>query len=39
MKPSFGLAPEEERIVAKGFRQLRRGQYVTWDQLKHQLGL
>ena len=33
------LTPEEEKTVAKGFRQLKRGQYVTWDQLKDELGL
>jgi len=31
------LTPEEEKIVAKGFRQLKRGQFVTWDQLKNEL--
>lgn len=24
------LTPEEEKLVAKGMRQLRRGQFVTW---------
>lgn len=33
------LTPEEERIVAKGLRQLKRGQYLTWDQLRHELDL
>ena len=32
------LTPQEEKIVAKGFRQLKRGQFVTWDQLKNELG-
>ena len=32
------LTPQEEKIVAKGFRQLKRGQFVTWDQLKDELG-
>ena len=32
------LTPEEEKIVAKGFRQLKRGQFVTWDQLKNEVG-
>ena len=31
------LTPEEEKIVAKGFRQLKRGEYVTWNQLKREL--
>ena len=33
------LTPEEERIVAKGLKQLRQGEYLTWDQLKHELDL
>ena len=37
--PEDTLTPKEERIVAKGFRQLKKGQYVTWDQLKHELDL
>lgn len=32
------LTPEEEKIVARGFRQLKRGNYITWDQLKRELG-
>lgn len=32
------LTPEEEKIVAKGFAQLRRGDYITWEKLKHELG-
>ncbi len=36
--PEDTLTPKEERIVAKGFRQIKRGEYVTWDQLKHELG-
>ncbi len=32
------LTPEEEKIVAKGFRQIKRGQYVTLDELKRELG-
>ena len=35
--PEDTLTPQEEKIVAKGFRQLKRGDYVTWDQLKHEL--
>ena len=37
--PEDTLTPKEERIVANGFRQLKKGQYVTWDQLKHELDL
>ena len=33
------LAPEEERAVEKGFEQLKRGEYVTWEALKHELHL
>ena len=36
--PEDTLTPQEERIVTRGFRQLKRGQYVTWDQLKNELG-
>jgi len=32
------LTPEEEKIVARGFRQLKRGQFVTWNRLKNELG-
>ena len=31
------LTPEEEKVVARGFRQIKRGEYVTWDQLKDEL--
>lgn len=37
--PEDTLTPEEEKIVEKGFRQLKRGKYVTWEQLKRELGL
>ena len=33
------LTPEEEKIVARGFKQLKQGKYVTWDQLKRELGV
>ena len=33
------LTPEEERVVAKGLKQLREGDSLTWDQLKHELDL
>jgi bifunctional DNA-binding transcriptional regulator/antitoxin component of YhaV-PrlF toxin-antitoxin module len=32
--PEDTLTAEEERMVAKGFGQLRRGEYVNWDRLK-----
>ena len=31
------LTPEEEKIVAKGFRQLKRGEFISWEQLKREL--
>jgi|ERR1700683_129746 AbrB family looped-hinge helix DNA binding protein len=37
--PEDTLTPEEERVVAKGFRQLKRGNYVAWGHLKDELGL
>ncbi len=33
------LSPEEEKAVERGFKQLRRGEYVAWKELKHELGL
>ena len=33
------LTPEEERVVAKGLKQLREGDSLTWDQLKHEMDL
>lgn len=33
------LTPAEEKKVAQGFRQLKRGEYETWDKIKHELGL
>ena len=33
------LTPEEEKLVAKGFEQLRRGEHVAWEKLKDELGL
>jgi AbrB family looped-hinge helix DNA binding protein len=31
------LTPEEEELVAKGFQQIEKGEYVTWEELKHEL--
>jgi AbrB family looped-hinge helix DNA binding protein len=31
------LTPEEEELVAKGFEQIRKGEYVKWNELKHEL--
>jgi len=35
--PEDVLTSEEERIVERGFAQLKRGEYVTWEELKHEL--
>jgi AbrB family looped-hinge helix DNA binding protein len=37
--PEDTLSPEEEKLVERGFEELKRGQYVTWEQLKHDLDL
>lgn len=37
--PEDTLTPEEEELVARGFEQLKRGEYVTWEELKHELEL
>jgi len=33
------LSPEEEALVAKGFEQLKRGEYTAWEELKRELDL
>lgn len=33
------LTTEEEKLVERGFEQLKRGEYIIWTQLKHELGL
>lgn len=33
------LTREEEKIVAKGFEELKQGKSVPWSQVKHELGL
>jgi len=33
------LTPEEEEVVERGFRQLRQGDYTTWESLKRELDL
>jgi hypothetical protein len=33
------LSPEEEKLVEAGFEQLKNGEYVAWDELKHELDL
>ena len=35
--PDDVLTPQEATLVRKGERQLRRGQYVTLEQLEHDL--
>jgi len=33
------LSPEEEKLVEKGFRELRQGKSVAWSALKDELGV
>ena len=33
------LSPEEEQLVEKGFRELREGKSVVWNELKDELGV
>jgi len=33
------LSPEEERLVEKGFRELRQGRSVAWSAMKDELGV
>ena len=33
------LSPEEEQLVEKGFRELRQGKSVAWNELKDELGV
>jgi AbrB family looped-hinge helix DNA binding protein len=33
------LTPEEEKIVRKGEAQLKKGEYVAWNDVKKQLKL
>ena len=33
------LSPEEEQLVEKGFRELRAGKSVAWNELKDELGV
>ncbi|MBI2097458.1 MAG: AbrB/MazE/SpoVT family DNA-binding domain-containing protein [Candidatus Vogelbacteria bacterium] len=33
------LTPAEEKLVARGFRQLKRGEHIIWKDLKHEQGL
>jgi hypothetical protein len=37
--PDNTLTPEEEKLVRKGEEQIRRGEFVTWEQLKGELDL
>lgn len=39
LKDTLTPEPEEEELVARGFEQLKRGDYVTWEELKHELEL
>jgi AbrB family looped-hinge helix DNA binding protein len=33
------LSPEEEKLVDQGFKQLKRGEFVLWKELKNELDL
>jgi AbrB family looped-hinge helix DNA binding protein len=33
------LSPEEEQLVEKGFRELRQGKSIAWNELKDELGV
>jgi len=33
------LSPEEEQLVEQGFRELRQGKSVAWNELKDELGV
>ena len=37
--PDDVLTPQEEKLVEKGFEQIRRGEYVTWEELQDELDL
>jgi AbrB family looped-hinge helix DNA binding protein len=37
--PEDTLTPEEEKIVRKGEAQLKKGQGVSWDEVKKRLRL
>lgn len=37
--PDDILTPEEEEMVCKGEEQLKRGEYVLWEDLKKKLKL
>ena len=37
--PEDTLTSDEGKAVERGFRQLKRGEYVDWEALKNELGL
>jgi antitoxin component of MazEF toxin-antitoxin module len=39
VNPEDTLTRHEEKIVERGFQQLKRGQYVKWSKLRDELGL
>ena len=39
LDPEDSFTPEEEKSIAKGFRQLRQGEWVDWEDLKQSVGL
>jgi len=34
-----GRSPEEEKLVEAGLEQLKNGEHVPWDNLRHELDL
>ena len=39
LDPEDSFTPEEEESISKGFRQLRQGEWVNWEDLKQSVGL
>ena len=33
------LTSEGEKLVEKGFRELKEGRYIAWEELKHKPGM
>ena len=33
------LTEEEEKLVAEGFEEYKKGNFIPWNQLKNELGL
>ena len=39
LDPEDSFTPEEEESISKGFRQLRQGEWVDWEDLKREMDL